>query len=190
MVRMFATLFLLTVSLMLSAQSMVKIKLQIQDVESKQPIAEAPVELNGKLLGFTDAEGIYWFNDAVKDRAYTFMIKPIDYEMKSEKRYAREEINLPLAPMEFRTIASLIEKYQEELRRDSPDKKNLDAWYTRIMTGLDNEINLVQRNEFLKTNATILEAKENQYKVDLQPRDADIKPVIRYNNDKLTEHKR
>jgi hypothetical protein len=186
----YASLFFFSSFLLNAQATKCSIQLLAQDKETDKPIAEANVWCNDKLMGVTDATGAYVYSEAILGEAYTFTVKPIGYEAKTEKRWAKEQTNKCISPMEFRTLTAMITNYQNELRRDSPDKLKLDAWYAIIIDGLDMESNRIDKDAFLTTNASILKEKEDKYKYNMTSRDQELKPIIRDNYDKLTEFRR
>lgn len=166
------------------------IQLLAVDRTNHLPLSGANVIYNDQLIGVTNTQGEFLFENAERGKAYTFTIKPEGYESKTEKRWAKDTMNSCVYALEFRKLESLMAQYQDELQQDSPDKLKLDSWLSIILNDLDMESNLTAKTKFLDENAQILKKKDDRYKFNMANRDREIKPIIKDNYDKLTEHRK
>lgn len=166
------------------------IQILVKDHASDSPLENAEIWLQDQLLGITNTEGEFIFSEAIPGARYTFTVRKTGYELKSESRFAKEEMNKSLGALSLRKLSTLIDTYQELLRQDSPDIKRRESLYNIIITSLDAERNLKVKNEFLAANKEISKAQVNPYKENMEQRDSELKPIVKDNLDKLTEFKR
>lgn len=188
---MLALLVVCSLNGMLTAQTKsYTIQILVQEDANDAPLAGAEIWLQDRLLGTTDARGEYLFTEAKPGERYTFTARMTGYELKSESRFAKEDMNRSLGALSLRKISTLIDTYQELLKQDSPDTKRMDNLYRTILTSLDAERNRKLKSEFLAQNSVIEQSKKNAYREDMTARDQEIKPILKDNLDKLTQFKR
>lgn len=188
---MLALLVVCSLNGMLTAQTKsYTIQILVQEDANDAPLAGAEIWLQDRLLGTTDARGEYLFTEAKPGERYTFTARMTGYELKSESRFAKEDMNRSLGALSLRKISTLIDTYQELLKQDSPDTKRMDNLYRTILTSLDAERNRKLKSEFLAQNSVIEQSKKNAYREDMTARDQEIKPIVKDNLDKLTQFKR